>query len=77
MSDAHPAQIAPLRAGIDVDDRLHVVMIDHCRPGHRRELHQIAEHLRTCTLGPVTGVFIRSCNDVFRYCGDCIGDADS
>ena len=42
----NPAQIAPLRAGIHIDDRLHVVMVDHGGTRHRRELRQIAEHLR-------------------------------
>ena len=42
----NPAQIAPLRAGIHIDDRLHIVMIDHGRTRHRCDLHQIAQHLR-------------------------------
>ena len=42
----HRAQIAILRAGVDVDDGLHVVVVDHRRARHRVQLHQVAEQLR-------------------------------
>ena len=85
----HPAQVAPLGAGVHIDHRLNVVVRDYGGPRDRRNLHQIAKHLRwrsadcTAAASPVlvgtpagamlafTGVFIRSCSEVMRYCGVC------
>ncbi len=43
---SHAAQIAVLRAGVNVNHRLHVVMRDDRRPRRRRQLHQVAQQLR-------------------------------
>ena len=42
----HAAEIAALRAGVNVNHRLHVVMRDDGGPLHRRQLHQVAQQLR-------------------------------
>ena len=71
MSDGHRAQIAVLRAGVNVDHRLHVVVVHHRRTRLGADLNQVAQHLRALRAGAVTGVFIRSCMEVMRYCGAC------
>ena len=43
----HAAQIAILRAGVNVDDWLHVVMVHRRSPDRWRDLHQISHQLRT------------------------------
>ena len=45
MSPRHSSQVAPLVTDIDINDRLNVVMVDHRRPNHRRQLHEL---LSTC-----------------------------
>ena len=40
-------QIAILRAGIDINNRLHVVMVHRGSPNRGRDLHQISHQLWT------------------------------
>ena len=41
------SQIAILRAGIDINNRLHVVMVYRGSPNRGRDLHQISHQLWT------------------------------
>ena len=74
------SQIAILRAGIDINDRLHVVMVDRRSPRPwARPAPGFPSTADPCC--EITGIFIKSCRSVMRYCGrlhrDLIGDADS